>query len=544
MPQDLGLASDSLAAQMIARGQNEFRQTRDGQPRGLFCGMGVCGECRVEVAGRGIVRACMTKAADPDSIQPHSPHRLPELVPTPTAEGADFDAAPEVLIIGAGPGGLSTALTCAQAGLRVVVLDDRLAPGGQFYKQPTASFHTRRAHGPDKQARSGGALIDAVRASGAQIVNGALVWSIGPDFTVHVLVGGRSRAVRPARIVLATGAYERAYPFPGWTEPGVMTTGAVQTLLRSYGLVAGRRFVIAGNGPLHAQVAAELVSAGADVVALVEAAQIFRPRAMISMLSAGLVAPGLLLKGAGYLAQLRLAGTRIITGGVVASVVRDQDELLITVKGPKASTTTIRADTLGVGFGFLPRTELSRLVGCTHELRPDGTIAVLRDGTLRTSVPNVYVVGDNAGLEGAHSAMAQGQIAGADIAAGVKQNSKAHRKRARHLTFQRRMWASFKAEWPGTALADDDTIICRCEDVRLGQLRPMIDSGAAPSTIKKATRCGMGDCQGRYCSPVLSWLCAKSGRQMDEQHLHWAPRPPVAPISVDALADSYEVDIK
>ena len=59
---------------------------------------------------------------------------------------------------------------------------------------------------------------------------------------------------------------------PGWTLPGVMTTGAAQTLLRSYRVLPGRRIVVAGNGPLNLQVACELHRAGAEVVAVAELA--------------------------------------------------------------------------------------------------------------------------------------------------------------------------------------------------------------------------------------------------------------------------------
>ena len=50
-------------------------------------------------------------------------------------------------------------------------------------------------------------------------------------------------------MIATCGAYERGLPVPGWTLPGVMTTGAAQTLLRSYGVLPGRRVLVAGKGP-------------------------------------------------------------------------------------------------------------------------------------------------------------------------------------------------------------------------------------------------------------------------------------------------------
>ena len=71
---------------------------------------------------------------------------------------------------------------------------------------------------------------------------------------------------RPQRLIVATGAYESIPPFPGWTLPGVMATGAAQTLLRAYRVAPGRRVLIAGNGPLNLQLACELASAGVQIV--------------------------------------------------------------------------------------------------------------------------------------------------------------------------------------------------------------------------------------------------------------------------------------
>lgn len=56
-------AGQSLAAALLAAGQAALRTSPSGQPRGVYCGIGVCQECRVHVDGRGIVRACVTPVA-------------------------------------------------------------------------------------------------------------------------------------------------------------------------------------------------------------------------------------------------------------------------------------------------------------------------------------------------------------------------------------------------------------------------------------------------------------------------------------------------
>ena len=115
-------------------------------------------------------------------------------------------------------------------------------------------------------------------------VNEATVWAAFSPHEVAAIVAGQSTLYRPKRLVLATGAYEQSPTIPGWTLPGVMTVGGLQTLARSYRVAPGERIVIAGNGPLCLQTAAELLDGGANVVAVLEAAP--RP-GLAQMASAG-----------------------------------------------------------------------------------------------------------------------------------------------------------------------------------------------------------------------------------------------------------------
>jgi NADH dehydrogenase/NADH:ubiquinone oxidoreductase subunit G len=53
----------SIAAALLAAGRSALRSSPGGGPRGIYCGIGVCQECRVHVEGQGVVRACVTPAA-------------------------------------------------------------------------------------------------------------------------------------------------------------------------------------------------------------------------------------------------------------------------------------------------------------------------------------------------------------------------------------------------------------------------------------------------------------------------------------------------
>jgi predicted molibdopterin-dependent oxidoreductase YjgC len=56
-------AGQSLAAALLAAGRAALRPSPSGTPRGVYCGIGVCQECRVHVEGQGVVRACVTPVA-------------------------------------------------------------------------------------------------------------------------------------------------------------------------------------------------------------------------------------------------------------------------------------------------------------------------------------------------------------------------------------------------------------------------------------------------------------------------------------------------
>ena len=239
------IPGESIAAALTRAGIRGLRITRSGAARGMFCGMGVCQDCLVEVDGIANRRACMTKVEGPVQVRRQvAVPRLPLESPVAAAGATQGPTlTPDVLVIGAGAAGLHAALAARGRGAGVLLVDERPTDGGQYYKQ---SAHPGPAR--DRQAAEGAGLIAKVAASGVTWWRGAEVWGAfaGPRFMVRH--GGSSHRIDPARVVLATGAYERPWPVPGWTLPGVMTTGAAQTLLRSYGVVAGQRVVIAGNG--------------------------------------------------------------------------------------------------------------------------------------------------------------------------------------------------------------------------------------------------------------------------------------------------------
>src|SRR6185295_13369422 len=237
---------------------------------------------------------------------------------------------PNVLVLGGGAGGLNAAAIAARAGARVLLVDERPQSGGQYYKQPLhPAGHS--ALPDDAQFAGGRALIAEAEAAGVVFLRGAQLWGAFEPLELMIFDGQASRLCRPQRLIVAAGAYERGVPFPGWTLPGVMTTGAAQTLLRSYAVLAGRRVLVAGNGPLNLQVALELARAGAEIAAVIELAGrpgVSAAAALLKMLTS---TPALAMRGRGYVAELKRRGIPLLHRHVIVGVARAGDRLLAQV---------------------------------------------------------------------------------------------------------------------------------------------------------------------------------------------------------------------
>ena len=542
----------TVGAALAAAGQVALRETRADGARGIFCGMGVCQECLVTIDRMPNRRACLEPARNGIDVRrqafPGEPPGASRGTPPIGFEDLAVERA-DVVVIGGGAGGLAAAVAARDCGLDVLLLDERSTAGGQYFKQPAAAL---REPALDRQQAEGAALRRRAERAGVRVLDGAEVVTALDAGAVLVTRAGRAFVAQGRALVVATGAYERGVPLPGWTLPGVMTTGALQTLWRSYRALPGRRILIAGNGPLNLQVACETIDAGAIVVAVAEAAPLASGDRLGPLARMVLADPVLAAKGGGYLTRLGRQ-SRLRLGVVCRSVEPTLAGGLRAEIGPAAGGPgeSHDVDIVALGYGFQPSNELLRALGCAHDWdERAGMLRTRRNASCETTVAGVFAVGDCCGLGGAPAAQAEGTISGVALGRALggavtvalaQEADRAARDLARRRRFQAALWDAFAAPRLGLSLAAADTVVCRCEDVRKAELLAgAADGDPSIGDVKRRTRCGMGRCQGRYCGPALAeHLAAQGGRPLDE-HAFFAPRGPVKPVTIADLVGGGE----
>ena len=432
----------------------------------------------------------------------------------------------DVAVVGAGPAGLAAAATAGAAGAKVIVIDEGLEAGGQYFRPPATQAASdiawMRRSAAQRRRQS---LLAEFARHGVELRQQSCVVDIQPGWrlAVHGRVTRDVHWIDAACVVAATGARELTLPFPGWTLPGVMTLGGAQSLLKSQGLAPGRRVVLSGAGPFLWLVANQMIRAGVAVVAVAEAT----PLAATTRFAArSWRHPILGLQAAQSWARIGQLGGRFRFGhAVIAAEGQDGVERVTLARLDAAwrpipgTHRTIEADALCVSHGLLPATELTRLAGAAHETDlVTGALVPSHDDMLTTSVAGLFAAGEAAGIGGGHVAELQGYVAGLAAAAqsGVIAPEVA-RDRASHFHVRARRRQRFVNDMAGTysppagALpwAEDSTLVCRCEEVALHDIRAAIVQGDhTVDRIKSRTRCGMGHCQARQCGPLMQRVLA------------------------------------
>jgi D-hydroxyproline dehydrogenase subunit alpha len=456
----------------------------------------------------------------------------------------------DVAIVGGGMAGAAAADLLGRCGARVVLLDDNARLGGQYLRGGR-----RAGVGWDPLKRRGLDVIDRLASTGVDIRRGAEVIGIEPGFELLVAQGGVLSTIRCERILLATGARERFVPFPGWTLPGVMSTGAAQILIKQSGILPGRQTLVGGAGLFLNAVAGDILKHGGRVSAVADEAA---P-------GTGLPRPGLVFsawrkfaEGGAILARLLATRTPVLPAmRIVAARGGDALREVVTARVNRhgevvAGTERVHATgALAVGFGFAANIEAARLAGCAvvHNEALGGWVVGV-DAELETSMSGIHAAGEITAVGGAAKSWTEGRLAACAIlrrAGFLKpgelqaETAALRRRRNRQMAFARyfnsrhTFGPEYMSRWIGSLA--NEVPLCRCESVTVGAVRQAVAEGfETPAGVKKATRCGMGICQGSTCRTILAEvLAALTGRPVAQIPLA-SVRMPLKPVFLGTLA--------
>lgn len=461
----------------------------------------------------------------------------------------------DLVVIGAGPAGMSAALTAASHGLKTLLLDEQVSPGGQIYRNITAVPPSVAALlGIDY--RHGEALTSRLARSGVELRFGSMVWDVARDLTVTAQKDGQSFQVRAPQLIAATGAMERASPISGWTLPGVMNAGAAQIALKSASAVPRGGVVLAGAGPLLLLVACQLLDANVSLAGIVETSPLVNRWRALRHLPTALGAPTYLAKGVRMLWRLRRAGVPMYSAATSLRVEGSErvQALAFTANGIEHR---LDADVVLLHHGVVPNTQLSRLLRVDHDWDAVQLAWSPRiDAWGETSLAGFRIAGDGAAIAGALAAESNGALAALGAAKALGWLSAAdcenlatsvRRPLAQQLRIRPFLDALYRPpKWLSNPT--DETVICRCEEVTAGEVRKMARLGCqGPNQTKFFSRCGMGPCQGRMCgltvTQILSAELGKSPSEVGTYHIR-APLKPVPLASIAALCDTATLGTK
>lgn len=317
----------------------------------------------------------------------------------------------EIVVIGGGPAGLCAALSAAQSGAKVLIIDKNKKLGGQLVKQTHMFFGSEKQYASVRGIDIPEILINELfkYRENVNILAEATVVGMFEDGVITVLEKEDNYfKIKPKAVVVATGAYEKFLSFPNNDLPGIYGAGAVQTLMNVYGVKPGNRVLMVGAGNIGLIVSYQLMQAGVEVKAIIDAAP----------------------KIGGYLvhaSKIRRMGVPILVSHTVKeargknfieeAVICQVDENFQPISG---SEITFDVDVMCISVGLTPLNELLAMRGCQMEYIPQlSGLVPVRKANYETSVENVFAAGDATGVEEASAAMVEGFLAGLCAAAKI-----------------------------------------------------------------------------------------------------------------------------
>jgi NADPH-dependent 2,4-dienoyl-CoA reductase/sulfur reductase-like enzyme len=453
-------------------------------------------------------------------------------------------AQPRVIVVGAGPAGVRCAETLVAAGIRPMIVDEGRRDGGQIYRRQPESFSRPYSKLYGTEAARAKGLHDSFEALRAKI-------DYSPETLAWNIAGGKLYTARDGlasdhaydALILCPGATDRLMPVRGWQFAGTYSLGASQIALKAQACAIGGNVVFMGSGPLLYLVANQYVQAGAKVAAVLDTSPFSeRLRALPKLLAR----PDVLRKGTTLVKSLKKSGVKIVSGIEPVEIHGDDQRGVegVSYRDSSGTVQRIACDAVALGYHLRPETQLADLAGCaftfdasTHQWLPQ------LDDMGRSSVKTVYLAGDGVRVLGADGAEAAGALAALAVLKDLGRSVDAARVKA--LTRERAKMDRFRAglaeafPWPAqhAARLSDDTIVCRCEGISVGELRRVtLEEGAREANRAKAfSRVGMGRCQGRYCGHAAAEVIAAAAGVPLDKVGRLRGQAPVKPFAISTI---------
>ncbi len=451
----------------------------------------------------------------------------------------------DIAIIGAGPAGMTAAITASEAGANVIILDDKSKAGGQIYRNANSSpLRNPSVFGPDYQ--KGQQLIKSFEACKARVIYEANVWHVSPSGEILFSQNKATKSLTANEILISSGAMERPFPISGWHLPGVMSAGSAQVMLKSDGLVKDNAVFI-GTGPLLYLIVAQYLRFGVKVKALVDTTPKDAYLRSFAYFSGILYQLPTLKKGIGLLREIHKSRIPIykhvknlkITGEIRVEVV----EFLSNGQRHKINT-----EHAFLHQGIIPNLNLTQSINLEHSWNTQQlSWQVTLNEWGQSSIKNISVAGDAGSIIGADGAELTGKISIlnqlyrlgylSENARNIR-SSPLLKKIDKLNKFRRFLDEHYRPIIENRQPDDLQTIVCRCEEVTVAELKEGFNKGAHdPNELKSLTRCGMGPCQGRQCGHTVSELLSKWQNEPIEGIGYYRIRSPLRLLTLSEFAD-------
>jgi len=456
----------------------------------------------------------------------------------------------DVIIIGAGPSGVKSALTCSKKGLKVLIIDSNGNSGGQIYRAPPKSY-IKKSKKTLEENLIQIKFSEDLKRNNIDTAYNHTVWQVSPGFKIDAFNENGTIQWNTKNLIVATGTYEKIIPFDGWTTPGVIGLAASTILLKAHQTIPGNKIVLAGNGPLLISVAYYILKFGGKVDAIVDTSSKFEwIKSMISLI----FNPKNFIQGISWILKIIFSRVPIYSNSLINKVFKIENGISVEIQNIKnKQIKKLTTEVLAVGHGLTPITDISRLLKINHTYNDlkGGWIPRL-DKYFRSSMQGLYITGDGAGISGAIPAEDKGELAAYALLKDqniiiekefTNKTSRIIKRLNRYEIFAKGI---AKLNFTPKDLINnisENTILCRCEDITKRDIINAVNNGAKNlNQIKSWTRFGMGPCQGRTCQYSVAKVASEELKCNVKDLDYLTGRTPLRPFPLDKAIGDFEYD--